>query len=108
MSDIQNPGALRPDPAHGPGATGAAKPQPKTAAGAGSPAFHVLLERLQRQASELGEASRSVDDPAGLAGAVDTARASLEDAQSLAQQLLEAFRGAQVRGEGGGAAKGGA
>ena len=57
-----------------------------------SPAFHVLLERLQSRAQELEETSRQLDDPGELAGAVDKARASLEDARSLSDQLLEAFR----------------
>lgn len=56
------------------------------------PAFHVLLERLQAQASELEETSRTLEDPKSLAGAVDIARTSLNDALSLSDRLLEAFR----------------
>ncbi len=59
------------------------------------PAFHVLLERLQARAQELGKTSADVNDPERLAGAVDTARASLEDALSLSDRILEAYREAQ-------------
>ncbi len=59
------------------------------------PAFHVLLERLQARAQELEQSSADVTDPKRLAGAVDTARASLEDALSLSDQILEAFREVQ-------------
>ena len=55
-------------------------------------AFRALLERLEEQASSLEAQSRSVQDASGLAGAVDTARASLEDAVSLSEDLLEAYR----------------
>ncbi len=59
------------------------------------PAFRVLLERLQAQAAELEETSRTLDDAADLPSAVDVARASLDDAVSLSDQLLEAFREAR-------------
>lgn len=59
------------------------------------PAFHVLLERLQARAQELEKTSPNVNDPELLAGAVDTARASLEDALSLSDQILEAYREAR-------------
>ena len=60
-----------------------------------SPAFQVLLDRLQERARELEETRKTVDDPAQLAGAVDSARASLADALSLGEELLEAYRQAQ-------------
>ena len=60
-----------------------------------SPAFQVLLDRLQQRARELEETRETVDDPARLAGAVDSARASLADALSLGEELLEAYRQAQ-------------
>ena len=44
---------------------------------------------------ELEEKSTTVDDPEHLAEAVDIARASLDDAVSLSDQLLESFRSAQ-------------
>ena len=65
-----------------------------------SPAFQVLLDRLTARAGELAEKSRSADDPKKLPGAVDAARASLEDAMSLSEKLLEAFRQAQQESAG--------
>lgn len=55
-------------------------------------AFKALLEKLETQARELEEKSSTVDNPADLAGAVDRAHASLQDALSLGEQLLEAYR----------------
>ena len=83
---------------------GTAQPgrSPSRAAGdseAGSPAFRVLLERLQERARDLEQTSQTIEDPKQLAGAVDDARASLEDALSLSDQLLEAFREARQQSE---------
>ena len=75
-----------------------AKPTPKQGTGGGV-AFRALIEKLETQARELREQSNEVDDPAGLAGAVDSARSSVDDAVSLGDKLLEAFRAAQQRGE---------
>lgn len=98
MSQAQIPGPLRPD---APRPADAARPKERPRTGAAdataTPAFHVLLERLQRHAAELEQTSRTVDDPARLAGAADAARASLEEAQTLSDRLLEAFRGARQR-----------
>jgi hypothetical protein len=60
-----------------------------------SPAFRILLEKLQSQARELEEKSNTLEAPEHLAEAVDIARASLDDALSLSDQLLESFRSAQ-------------
>ena len=66
------------------------------------PAFQALLERLQQQASQLEHEARTIqDDPQDLKGAVGHARASLQDALSLGDQLLEAYRGQQHRAVGG-------
>ena len=73
---------------------GASKGKARSASSDG-PAFHVLLERLQARAQELEKTSASVEDPKQLAGAVNTARASLEDALSLSDQILEAYREVQ-------------
>ena len=67
------------------------------AAGSGNPAFRVLFERLQAQADALEERSKEVADPGQLSGAVDAARASLQDALSLGEELLEAFREVQYQ-----------
>ena len=78
---------------HVSGATGAPKPQANPAAS--GPAFEVLLEKLEQRARELRDDSGSVENPTELAGAVDRARASLEDALTLSDQLLEAYRQSQ-------------
>lgn len=62
-------------------------------------AFRALLEKLEGHARGLADASGDVREPAELAGAVDRARASLEDALSLGDQLLEAYRAANRRAE---------
>ena len=62
-----------------------------------SPAFRVLLDKLQAQARELEEKSQAVDAPEHLAEAVDLARASLDDALSLSDRLLESFREAELK-----------
>ena len=78
------------------GATQPSTPRPSEGTSENrSPAFQVLLERLQEQARELERTRETVDDPADLAGAVDSARTSLEDALSLGAELLEAYRQAQ-------------
>ena len=56
------------------------------------PAFEALLERLTSRAAELEEKSKTLDAPDELPGAVDAARASLEDALQLGSELLEAYR----------------
>ena len=65
-----------------------------------NPSFQVLLERLQAKAAELEQTSKSLERPADLADAVADARASLEEAGSLGQRLLEAFRQEQTRAGG--------
>ena len=59
-------------------------------------AFRALLERLQAKAETLHETSREVADPAELKGAVDEARATLQDALSLGDSVLEAYRSARA------------
>jgi len=76
-----------------PGAGSRGRPAP--GARPGNPAFEVLLENLSTRAAELEQRARTFSAPAELAGAVDVARASLEEAESLGQSLLEAFRVAQ-------------
>lgn len=65
--------------------------------GSSSPTFQALLERLHERATQLEHASQTLDAPELLAGAVDSARASLEDAQSLSDRLLEAYRASRQR-----------
>lgn len=64
----------------------------------GSPAFEALLERLTARAAELDVRSREVARPEDLPGAMDAARASLEDALTLGERLLEAYQAEQRRG----------
>ena len=58
----------------------------------GGPAFRALLESLQEKARSLQHDSQHVDRPEELSQAVDRARASLSDALSLSDRLLEAYR----------------
>ena len=63
------------------------------------PAFEALLERLTSRAAELDERARTLAAPEELPAALDSARASLEDALKLGSDLLEAYRAAQLGGE---------
>ena len=78
--------------------------KPATAPEAG-PAFRALLEKLEHEAQGLRRASEGLEKPEELAGAVDRARATLDDALSLGDRLLEAFRAANQRGNGSEAAE---
>ncbi len=84
------PGQQGVDPARAAG-----EAAPKASRPLEGPAFHVLLEQLQQKAQALESTSQTLEDPRSLAGAVDMARASLDDALSLSDRLLEAFRAAQ-------------
>ena len=55
----------------------------------------MLLDRLQEEARALEEKSRNLDDPRELSGAVEIARSSLDDALSLGDRLIEAYREAR-------------
>lgn len=76
-------------------------PGPQTPDSAGSPraeggpAFRALLDELQEKARLLKQDGEALSQPGDLAGAVDRARASIDDAFSLGDQLLEAYRAAQ-------------
>ena len=75
------------------GATPASVPA-KHAEAAHTPAvaFHALIERLQTRAKELEASTRTVSDAKDLAGAVDRARHSFQEALSLGESLIEAYR----------------
>jgi hypothetical protein len=93
MTEAAIPGPLTPDPIRpADKAKTAASAQTKGAEGAAKPEFQVLLERLQQRALELEVASRDAEAPEHMARAVDSAQASLEEAQTLSDRLLEAFR----------------
>lgn len=59
--------------------------------------FRGLLERLENDARRLHEQSADVKDSKELAGALDKAQASLQDALTLSDRLLEAYRAAMLR-----------
>ena len=75
-----------------PNADKATKPKGAGPTDGTQPSFQVLLERLQESASALERESVSVEEPDELAGAVDRARESLQDALTLKEELLEAWR----------------
>jgi len=75
------------------------KPLANGASPAGGAAFHALLERLETQARELEAQSQSIASPKDLTGAVDRAHASLQDALSLGDRLLEAYRESLARNQ---------
>ncbi len=77
---------------------------PGAASNAQGAAFHALIEKLTTEARELEQASRNVESAADLAQAVDRAHDSLQDALSLSDGLLEAYRRALLTQPAGGAA----
>lgn len=88
-------GAQRPiDPASG-GAPSSKISQASGAQTTQGAAFKALLEKLENKTRDLQEATDALTDPAQLADAVDHARTSLDDAVSLGDQLLEAYRAAR-------------
>ena len=58
----------------------------------GGVAFKALLERLEQDARSLESETKNVEDPTALADATRRAHASLQDALSIGDQLLEAYR----------------
>jgi hypothetical protein len=94
MSETSPIPASLPDPIR---SGGAARPA-RTAEGARTTlAFEALLERLTARAAELSEKKSAIATPGEVHEAVDAARASLEDALTLGERLLEAYRAAERR-----------
>jgi hypothetical protein len=93
MDGTSNASPLVPDPIRS--ASAPRKPAPSASRGA-SPAFEALLERLTARASELEERSRTLQAPEEVPAALDAARASLEDALTLSERLLEAYRSSRI------------
>jgi len=81
------------------GARGDARTRATSSGASGGVAFEALLERLSARAADLEERSRTLATPEELPGAMDAARASLEDAVALGTELLEAYRASQTRGD---------
>jgi hypothetical protein len=79
-----------------------ASPAVRTRAAGDSAAFKALLENLEQRAA--GLRGQKADSPDDLLGALDQARASLEDALDLKERLLEAYRADLTRAEGDGGA----
>ena len=101
LPDSSLPGA---QPGHAnPGVTGAPKTTPGAIPGAGRPGssqetdrasagFQALLDQIETRARDLAAETDAVEAPEQLAGAVDSARESLENVLELKERLLEAYR----------------
>jgi hypothetical protein len=63
--------------------------------GEGALAFKVLLDQLEERAQALEAESKADLSKDDLAGAIDNARASLEQMLTLKDQLLEAWRASE-------------
>ncbi|MFN0007792.1 MAG: hypothetical protein ACKVXR_07775 [Planctomycetota bacterium] len=66
----------------------------------GSPqpiAFEALLERLRTQARALEETAKEPLSARDLPGAVHVAQASLQDALTIAEGLVEAYRSSRIQ-----------
>jgi len=101
---VHDPTSGAPRPTGGP-APSDPSARPSSAASdarAAGPAFRALLEQLEEKARMLQDDAAGVRDAERLAGAVDTARASLEDALSLSDRLLESYRQSVQQAKGGG------
>ena len=92
------PTPIQGSPVQAPRAAGARSSSAAAPEG-GAVAFRALIERLEEHARALAAEAQTVERPADLAGAVDKAHASLEDALALKEGLLEAWRAARLRGE---------
>ena len=77
-----------------PGAATSAKSGPTE----GGVAFRALLDELEVKARDLHAQSKSLERPEDLADAARGAKASLDDALSIRDRLLEAFREARQQG----------
>ncbi len=76
---------------------GSAKSAPDAKSAANAVAFRALLDDLEVKARELGAKADSVGNPTDLAGAMQGAKSSLDDALSIRDRLLEAFRQAETQ-----------
>ena len=84
-----------PSPIRGAGAGAPAAAPNKTAGGEDALAFKALLDQLEGRTRDLEQRSRKDLSQDELAGAVEQAKASLEQMLSLQDQVLEAWRAAQ-------------
>ena len=95
---------IRPDSIHSATPAGSSSTPGRATPGAGA-VFRALLEKLEGHARALREEGARLEDPSELAGAVDRARASIDDADSLGRERVEAFRAARQRAESEGGAR---
>ena len=78
-----------------------AKSQSSASPGAETPlAFRALIERLRDQARALEQSTAQPMDARDLSGAVQAAQASLHDALSIADGLVEAYRSNRIQSGG--------
>lgn len=84
------PGNNRPDPIRGTRPTSQVEKRGESTVD--GVAFRALLDKLEVQAQELKTQADGVEGSDELAGAVGSAQESLEQALSLSNQLVEAFR----------------
>jgi hypothetical protein len=92
MSDPKHPSAA---PIAGPLPAGPAPAAPASGTRQGH-LFAALLEDLERRADEVRTSGAQVRSAGELSQAVESARASLEDALTVKDRLLEAFRQAAL------------
>lgn len=97
------PSGNRPDRIDGLGAS--SQVEKRSESTQGGVVFRALLEKLEVQAQELKNQAGGVEKADDLAGAVGQAQESLEQALSLSDRLVEAFR-QSLQQERGGAARG--
>ena len=100
MTSVPDSGTPRVGMRPGSSASGSADGVRRAAAGVAgdqsqAPAFDALLRELAAKAARLDARGAEVTDAEQLRGAVDSARATLDDALSLGASVLEAFRGTQ-------------
>lgn len=82
----------------GPTAQSAAKVRSNAPAGAETPLeFRALIERLRDQARALEQSTAQPIEARDLSGAVQAAQASLHDALSIADGLVEAYRSSRIQ-----------
>lgn len=81
-----------PTPIRGPGKLTSQATSTNQTNPTGGPRFEALLEKLQVRADDLHRASSQLDRPGMLASALDTSRASIEEASSLHRELIETLR----------------
>lgn len=91
------PGGFKPDSIQG--AQPASQVEKRGDSNIGGVAFRALLDKLESQAQDLKSQAANVEGSGELAGAVGSAQESLQQALSLSNQLVEAFRQSIQQGD---------